>query len=98
MVIVFYTLLYLKINKILVIFNRALYGYEDQTNNLKLVSSGEGGVEELCEDLNSGKIMYAFVRIEDPKTGLKKFLLINWQVICMYTYTRIKYAKERYSN
>lgn len=83
MVIVFYTLLYLKINKILVIFNRALYGYEGQTNNLKLVSSGEGGVEELCEDLNSGKIMYAFVRIEDPKTGLKKFLLINWQVICM---------------
>lgn len=57
----------------------ALFGYEGQTNDLKLVSSGEGGVEELCEDLNSGKIMYAYVRIEDPKTGLKKFLLINWQ-------------------
>ncbi|XP_005180490.2 drebrin-like protein [Musca domestica] len=57
----------------------ALFGYEGQSNDLKLVSSGEGGVEELCEDLNSGKIMYAFVRIEDPKTGLKKFLLINWQ-------------------
>ncbi|XP_037807747.1 drebrin-like protein isoform X2 [Lucilia sericata] len=57
----------------------ALFGYEGQTNVLKLVASGEGGVEELCEDLNSGKIMYAFVRIEDPKTGLKKFLLINWQ-------------------
>ncbi|KAM7359131.1 actin binding protein 1 isoform 2-T2 [Cochliomyia hominivorax] len=57
----------------------ALFGYEGQTNILKVVSSGEGGMEELCEDLNSGKIMYAFVRIEDPKTGLKKFLLINWQ-------------------
>lgn len=61
-------------------FRRSLYGYEGQTNELKVVGSGEGGVEELCEDLNSGKIMYAFVRIEDPKTGLKKFLLINWQV------------------
>ncbi|XP_018788227.1 PREDICTED: drebrin-like protein [Bactrocera latifrons] len=59
--------------------NWSLYGYEGQTNELKVVGSGEGGVEELCEDLNSGKIMYAFVRIEDPKTGLKKFLLINWQ-------------------
>lgn len=59
---------------------RALYGYEGQSNDLKVVSSGEGGLEELCDDLNSGKIMYAFVRIEDPKTGLKKFLLINWQV------------------
>ncbi|XP_054732183.1 drebrin-like protein [Anastrepha obliqua] len=59
--------------------NWSLYGYEGQTNELKVVGSGEGGLEELCEDLNSGKIMYAFVRIEDPKTGLKKFLLINWQ-------------------
>lgn len=60
--------------------NRALFGYEGQTNDLKLVASGDGGVAELCDDLNSGKIMYAFVRIEDPKTGLKKFLLVNWQV------------------
>ncbi|XP_065360335.1 drebrin-like protein isoform X2 [Calliphora vicina] len=57
----------------------ALFSYEGQTNVLKLVASGVDGVEELCEELNSGKIMYAFVRIEDPKTGLKKFLLINWQ-------------------
>ncbi|XP_068148533.1 drebrin-like protein [Drosophila tropicalis] len=59
--------------------NWSLFGYEGQTNELKLVSSGEGGVEELNEDLNSGKIMYAYVRIEDPKTGLNKYLLINWQ-------------------
>ncbi|XP_030372368.1 drebrin-like protein isoform X2 [Scaptodrosophila lebanonensis] len=59
--------------------NWALFGYEGQTNELKVVGTGEGGVEELIEDLNSGKIMYAFVRIEDPKTGLNKYLLINWQ-------------------
>ncbi|SPP76361.1 drebrin-like protein isoform X1 [Drosophila guanche] len=59
--------------------NWSLFGYEGQTNELKLVASGDGGVEELTEDFNSGKIMYAFVRIEDPKTGLNKYLLINWQ-------------------
>ncbi|XP_075160944.1 actin binding protein 1 [Haematobia irritans] len=57
----------------------ALFGYEGQSNDLKVVSTGDGGIAELSDDLNSGKIMYAFVRIEDPKTGLKKFLLINWQ-------------------
>ncbi|KAH8236160.1 hypothetical protein KR032_011076 [Drosophila birchii] len=61
--------------------NWSLFGYEGQTNEneLKVIGTGDGGVEELTEDLNSGKIMYAFVRIEDPKTGLKKYLLINWQ-------------------
>ncbi|XP_043647902.1 drebrin-like protein [Drosophila teissieri] len=59
--------------------NWSLFGYEGQTNELKVVGTGDGGVEELNEDLNSGKIMYAFVRIEDPKTGLNKYLLINWQ-------------------
>jgi len=57
----------------------ALFGYEGQTNELKLVSSGEGGLEELLEDLNTGKIMYAFIRTVDPKTSLNKYLLINWQ-------------------
>ncbi|XP_062135690.1 drebrin-like protein [Drosophila sulfurigaster albostrigata] len=59
--------------------NWSLFGYEGQSNELKLVAKGDGGVEELSEDLNSGKIMYAFVRIEDPKTGLNKYLLVNWQ-------------------
>ncbi|XP_077297397.1 actin binding protein 1 [Arctopsyche grandis] len=57
----------------------ALFGYEGQTNNLKVVSKGSGGIEELREDLNSGKIMYAFLKVDDPKTSLSKFVLINWQ-------------------
>lgn len=59
---------------------RALFGYEGQSNVLKVVSSGEDGLIELSDDLNSGKIMYAFVGVEDPKTTLNKYLLINWQV------------------
>lgn len=61
------------------LFSRALFGYEGQTNILKVVSKGCDGIEELCEDLNSGKIMYAFIKIYDPKTSLDKYVLINWQ-------------------
>ncbi|XP_069678258.1 drebrin-like protein B [Periplaneta americana] len=57
----------------------ALFGYEGQTNDLKVVSKGAGGIEEMTEDLNSGKIMYAFCKVIDPKTSLPKCVLINWQ-------------------
>lgn len=38
----------------------------------------DGGLEELVEELNSGKIMYAFCRVQDPNSGLPKYVLINW--------------------
>lgn len=61
------------------ISSRALFGYEGQSNDLKVVSKGSGGIEEMIDDLNSGKIMYAFVKVNDPKTSLPKYVLINWQ-------------------
>lgn len=61
------------------IFYRALFGYEGQTNDLKVVSKGSEGISEMIEDFNSGKIMYAFVKVDDPKTSLPKCVLINWQ-------------------
>ncbi|KAK3932090.1 Drebrin-like protein [Frankliniella fusca] len=59
--------------------NWALFGYEGQTNCLKLYSKGDGGLVEMAEDLNSGSIMYAFCQVQDPKTTLPKYVLINWQ-------------------
>ncbi|XP_015120719.1 drebrin-like protein [Diachasma alloeum] len=59
--------------------NWAVFGYEGQTNNLKVVSTGNGGLEEMIEDLNSGHIMYAFCRVIDTKTSLPKCVLVNWQ-------------------
>lgn len=38
----------------------------------------DGGLEELFEELNSGKVMYAFCRVQDPNSGLPKYVLINW--------------------
>ncbi|XP_066595209.1 drebrin-like protein [Prorops nasuta] len=59
--------------------NWALFGYEDQTNVLKVVGTGNGGLEELIDRLNSCFILYAFCRVVDIKTSLQKCLLINWQ-------------------
>ncbi|XP_076247357.1 actin binding protein 1 [Calliopsis andreniformis] len=59
--------------------NWALFGYEGQTNNLKVVGTGDGGLEEMIDRLNSSHIMYAFCRVIDTKTSLPKCLLINWQ-------------------
>lgn len=61
-------------------FCRALFGYEGHSNILKVISTGNGGLIELTEELNSGKILYGFLNISNEKTNLTKYLLINWQV------------------
>ncbi|XP_028319386.1 drebrin-like protein [Gouania willdenowi] len=58
--------------------NWALFTYEGNSNNLRLAGTGDGGLEELVEELNSGKVMYAFCRVQDPNSGLPKCVLINW--------------------
>ncbi|XP_036766109.1 drebrin-like protein isoform X3 [Manis pentadactyla] len=56
----------------------ALFTYEGNSNDIRVAATGEGGLEEMVEELNSGKVMYAFCRVKDPNSGLPKFVLINW--------------------
>ncbi|XP_040820642.1 drebrin-like protein isoform X3 [Ochotona curzoniae] len=56
----------------------ALFTYEGNSNDIRVAGTGEGGLEELVEELSSGKVMYAFCRVKDPNSGLPKFVLINW--------------------
>uniref|UniRef100_K7FTF9 Drebrin like n=1 Tax=Pelodiscus sinensis TaxID=13735 RepID=K7FTF9_PELSI len=56
----------------------ALFTYEGNSNDLRVAGTGDGGLEELVEELSSGKVMYAFCRVKDPNSGLPKFVLINW--------------------
>ncbi|KAM7017654.1 drebrin-like b isoform 2-T2 [Tautogolabrus adspersus] len=58
--------------------NWALFTYEGNSNDIRLAETGDGGLEELVEELNSGKVMYAFCRVLDPNSGLPKYVLINW--------------------
>uniref|UniRef100_T1E813 Putative cell migration n=1 Tax=Anopheles aquasalis TaxID=42839 RepID=T1E813_ANOAQ len=59
--------------------NWALFGYEGQSNVLKVQDTGEDGICELAGELNSGKIQYAFLRVDNSETGIAKFVFINWQ-------------------
>ncbi|CAG5120515.1 unnamed protein product [Candidula unifasciata] len=56
----------------------ALFGYEGQTPVLKAIQTGDGGIEELVDELSSGKMLYAYCRVRDPNSGLFKFVLIHW--------------------
>ncbi|XP_056136786.1 drebrin-like b isoform X3 [Lampris incognitus] len=56
----------------------ALFTYEGNSNDIRLAEKGDGGLEEMVEELNSGKVMYAFCRVKDPNSGLPKYVLINW--------------------
>ncbi|CAG8594001.1 5509_t:CDS:10 [Ambispora gerdemannii] len=58
--------------------NWVVYGYDKGTNELKVSNQGGGGLEELEDEFNDGKVQYAFVRVKDPNTGLPKFVLIGW--------------------
>ncbi|KAM7028529.1 drebrin-like protein [Acridotheres tristis] len=56
----------------------ALFTYEGNSNDLRVAGSGDGGLEEMVEELNSGKVMYGFCRVKDPNSGLPKYVLVNW--------------------
>jgi len=58
--------------------NWALFSYK-ANNELYLEETGDGGLEELESEFNSGKMQYAFVSITDPNTKMTKYLLIIWQ-------------------
>ena len=38
----------------------------------------DGGVTELAEEVNDGKIEYAYLRVTDDNTGLPKLVFISW--------------------
>lgn len=58
--------------------NWALFTYEGNSNDIRVAETGDGGLEEMVEELNNGKVMYAFCRVEDPNSGLPKYVLVNW--------------------
>ncbi|XP_051540540.1 drebrin-like protein B [Myxocyprinus asiaticus] len=58
--------------------NWVLFTYEGNSNDIRVAGKGDGGLGEMVDELNSGKIMYAFCRVIDPSSGVPKFVLINW--------------------
>nr|XP_057912384.1 drebrin-like a [Doryrhamphus excisus] len=58
--------------------NWALFTYEGNSSTIRVAGKGGGGLEEMVEELSSGKVMYAFCRVQDPNSGLPKYVLVNW--------------------
>ncbi|XP_057675088.1 drebrin-like protein B [Corythoichthys intestinalis] len=58
--------------------NWLLLTYEGNSNAIRLAGKGGGGLEEMVDELNSGKVMYAFCRVRHPDSGLPKYVLVNW--------------------
>ncbi|KAH0629928.1 hypothetical protein JD844_012420 [Phrynosoma platyrhinos] len=58
--------------------SRALYTYEDDSDNLKLAASGTGGLQELSSHFEIQKVMYGFCSVKDPQATLPKYVLVNW--------------------
>lgn len=53
----------------------AIFTYEH--NELKPVETGSGGLSELEDEWDDGKIMYGFAKVTDRK-GLPRYVLISW--------------------
>lgn len=60
-----------------VFISRLLCTYSS-SSELKIDQTGDGGIEELVENLNPGVIGYAFVRVTDPNSNLPRFVFVSW--------------------
>ncbi|KAI4897905.1 hypothetical protein NFI96_023103 [Prochilodus magdalenae] len=58
--------------------NWALFTYEGNSNDIQVAGKGAGGLEEMVQEFNSGKVMYGFCKVLDPSSGVSKLVLINW--------------------
>ncbi|XP_062867383.1 drebrin isoform X2 [Trichomycterus rosablanca] len=56
----------------------ALYTYEDESNDLILASSGDGGLAEIMVSFDNSRIMYGFCSLKEPTAALPRYILINW--------------------
>ncbi|KAI8618837.1 hypothetical protein BC830DRAFT_1106842 [Chytriomyces sp. MP71] len=48
------------------------------SSDLKVLGSGDGGLEELAEEWDDSKILYAFARVVEPISNLPKCVFISW--------------------
>lgn len=63
-----------------IMFDRTWFAFAHNVSvwSYRVIIFSDGGLEEMVEELNSGKVMYGFCRVQDPNSGLPKYVLINW--------------------
>lgn len=58
--------------------NWAIFGYQGKTNTLKLVGTGDGGLEEFVEEFSNSQVQYGYARVTDDNHGTNKYVFVNW--------------------
>jgi len=58
--------------------NWCIFGYDGKTTALKVVETGDDGLEGIVDEFNSGHVQYALVRVQDPNSNLNKYVFIIW--------------------
>ncbi|KAI9305350.1 hypothetical protein BJ944DRAFT_249125 [Cunninghamella echinulata] len=58
--------------------NWLVYAYDKKTNDLRVQDTGDGGLEELYDEFNDGKVQYALARVIDPNSQLPKIVFVGW--------------------
>ncbi|XP_023675322.1 drebrin-like isoform X4 [Paramormyrops kingsleyae] len=56
----------------------ALYTYEDNSNDLKLETLGDGGLLEISDTFDNMSVMYGFCSIKESVLAIPRYILINW--------------------
>uniref|UniRef100_A0A8C6P0U2 Drebrin n=1 Tax=Nothobranchius furzeri TaxID=105023 RepID=A0A8C6P0U2_NOTFU len=51
---------------------------DDDSNDLKLASSGGGGLAEITLTFDNGRVMYGFCSLKEATAALPRYILINW--------------------
>jgi len=51
-------------------------GYEKQSDRIIVVEKGDGGIDEVQEEMNDGKVLFAYIRYDI--TGIARYLFIGW--------------------
>lgn len=73
-----FNLILLCLDNFLSTSKRTLFGYDGQSNDLKVISTGKYGLDELQQEFNPGKVLFAFVKVLNPKSNLPCFITISW--------------------
>eukprot|EP00002_Diphylleia_rotans_P008581 TRINITY_DN1851_c0_g1_i1.p1 TRINITY_DN1851_c0_g1~~TRINITY_DN1851_c0_g1_i1.p1 ORF type:complete len:162 (-),score=33.85 TRINITY_DN1851_c0_g1_i1:65-550(-) len=58
--------------------NWVLFSYAGKSNAIKVVATGDDGLDGLMEELTDGKIFYAFLRMDEPAKKISKFVYITY--------------------
>ncbi|KAJ9055263.1 actin binding protein [Entomophthora muscae] len=58
--------------------NWILLSYTKGSNELKVAGKGDGGLEELSEEFEDDKVLFALAQVTDPNSQLPKLVFISW--------------------